>query len=320
MKRAIVTGASGFIGANLTRRLLQDGHDVHLLLREGYLRWRIEDIFKDVQIHIIDLNDKAGIENVIKSIHPELIFHIAAYGNYSWQNNLDQIIQTNFIGTINLLEACLKVGFEAFVNTGSSSEYGLKNYPPPEYDSLEPNSYYAVTKASAALFCRYSAQKYKAHITTLRLYSVYGPYEEPERLIPTLIINGLNGKLPPLVNPGIARDFVYIDDVIDAYLLSALKKEKEFGAIYNIGSGIQVTIRELVETAMRVLKINVSPQWGSMQNRDWDTSVWIANNNEAGRKLGWKTNNTIEQGLSKTVDWLCNNPQYLNLYIERINK
>ena len=85
-----------------------------------------EDIKKDVRIHIMNLNDKTETENLIKTIKPEWIFHLAANGNYSWQNDLDKIIQTNILGTINLVEACLKVGFETFVNTGSSSEYGFK--------------------------------------------------------------------------------------------------------------------------------------------------------------------------------------------------
>jgi nucleoside-diphosphate-sugar epimerase len=319
MKRVVITGASGFIGANLTRSLLQDGHEVHLLMREEYTHWRIEDIKKDVRIHIMNLNDKTETENLIKTIKPEWIFHLAANGNYSWQNNLEKIIQTNILETINLVEACLNAGFEAFVNTGSSSEYGFKDHPPSEYDWLEPNSYYAVAKASATLFCRYSAQKNRANISTLRLYAVYGPYEDPRRLLPTLIIKGLKGLFPPLVNQNIVRDFVYIDDVIDAYQFAAKKSGQEYGAVYNVGSGVQTTLQNVIEVAKQVMKITDVPHWGSMSDRDWDTSIWIADNQEIKSKLGWRPKYSFENGFHKMVNWFCNNPSILEYYRNQID-
>jgi len=170
------------------------------------------------------------------------------------------MIRTNVIGTVNLLQSCLETGFEAFVNTGSSSEYGFKNAPPAENEWLEPNSHYALTKAFATMFCRYTASSTGAHVTTLRLYSVYGPFEEPTRLIPTIITKGLGNQLPPLVQPQMARDFVYVDDVVEAYLAAATFSGKEPGAVYNVGTGRQTTIAQVVELDRRVLKINAEPQ------------------------------------------------------------
>src|SRR5574341_2110821 len=161
MKRVIVTGATGFVGANLTRRLLRDGYRIDLLVRPGFSPWRIEDIRNDVQLHRIDLENAEDLERVVESIRPDWIFHLAAHGAYPSQTDLRRMVQTNINGTINLAEACLKVGFESFVNTGSSSEYGFKHHPPSESECLEPNSYYAVSKAAATLFCRYAAQRQK---------------------------------------------------------------------------------------------------------------------------------------------------------------
>jgi len=160
-----------------------------------------------------------------------------------------QMMETNIVGTVNLLEACLAIGFEAFVNIGSPSEYGLKAQAPSETEWLDPNSYYAVSKSSATLLCRYTANAHNLHIPTLRLFSVYGPYETPTRLIPTLIIKGLNKQLPPLVNPNIARDLVYIDDVVEAYLLAAYLKTEDQGAVYNVGTGRQLILQEIVHIA-----------------------------------------------------------------------
>ena len=206
--------------------------------------------------------------------------------------------ESNIIGTINLVEACLKTGFEAFVNTGSSSEYGFKDSAPSETEWLEPNSHYAVTKASASLFCRYTAQSQGIHMPTLRLYSVYGPLESSNRLLPKLITLGLEGKLPPLVSPETAHDFVYIDDVIDAYILAAKTPSQEPGAIYNVGTGVQIPLREVVEVARRVMGITVEPVWGSMPSRQWDTDKWVADNRKIEKALGWRPRQHIRGGVS----------------------
>jgi nucleoside-diphosphate-sugar epimerase len=314
MKRAIVTGATGFVGANLARRLLQDGHEIHLLVRSGYSPWRIKAIRDDVCLHEVYLGDEEAVANVVGSIHPDWVFHLAAYGAYSWQTDVRQMVQTNIIGTINLVQACLQTGFEAFINTGSSSEYGFKDHAPSEKEWLEPNSDYAVTKASATLFCRYMAQALNVRLVTLRLYSVYGPYEEPTRLIPTLIIRGLRGELPPLVNPNVARDYVYVEDVTEAYLLAASKAEQELGAVYNIGTGRQTSIREVVMIAQRTMNIAVEPQWGSMPDRKWDTSVWLADKRAAREALGWQPRYTFDQGFRETVNWFVANPEVVKFY------
>ncbi|MFN8563874.1 MAG: NAD-dependent epimerase/dehydratase family protein, partial [Anaerolineae bacterium] len=218
MKRVLITGATGFVGANLARRLLSEGHEIHALVRPAFRSWRIDAIRDDLRLHTLDLADAEAVQQVVAQIRPEWVFHLAVHGAYSDQTSIPDMISTNIVSTVNLVEACLQSGFEAFINTGSSSEYGFKDHPPAENEWLEPNSVYAVTKASATLYCRMVAQTRRVNVTTLRLYSVYGAYEEPTRLIPTLVAHGLRGRLPPLVNPEIARDFVYADDVNDAYL------------------------------------------------------------------------------------------------------
>ncbi len=314
MKKVLITGASGFVGNNLARFLLSRGHEAHLLLREGHAQWRLKDILGDVRVHIADLCDPDGLAEAVKSARPEWIFHLAAHGAYSSQIDAARIVQTNIMGAVNLVQACLRTGFEVFVNTGSSSEYGFKDHAPTEKEWVDPNSYYAVAKASATLFCRYTARSLGVRIPTLRLYSVYGPYEEPTRLMPTLIVNGLEGRLPPLVNPKIARDFIYVNDVTSAYLLAATVESDDPGAVYNIGSGIQTSIAEVVETARRSLSITTEPEWGSMKDRIWDTDTWVCDNRLAAEQLGWRPNDSFEKGFRKMVDWFCQNPEIVGRY------
>jgi nucleoside-diphosphate-sugar epimerase len=314
MKRVILTGASGFIGANLAEKLIRDGHHVHLLLREGYKTWRLENLLPNAQVHVVNFLSRESLIDLVKSIRPDWIFHLAAFGAYSWQDNSTEAINTNYLSTVNLLEAGLTAGFEAFINTGSSSEYGFKNHAPAEDEYLEPNSYYAVTKAAATLFCRHTAQSTQKPIFTLRLYSVYGAYEEPKRLIPAMVLKGLQGEYPPLVDAGIARDFIHIEDVVRAYLFVAKSGGVlPPGEVYNVGTGKQTSIQDVVEVAQDIFKIKKQPVWGSMPNRSWDTPVWMADN----RKLcaaNWKPQFEFRDGFQKTIDWFKQNQSLVDRF------
>jgi dolichol-phosphate mannosyltransferase len=313
----LVTGGSGFVGANLVRRLLREGHEVHLLLRGGHQEWRLADVRDAVQVHAADLADADALARLLANVRPDWVFHLATYGAYPAQTDVGQMVETNLTGTINLVEACLRVGVEAFVNTGSSSEYGYKAHAPSETEWLEPNSHYAVTKAAATQYCRYVARARSVRLSTLRLYSVYGPYEEPTRLLPTLAVRGLAGELPPLAEPAIARDFVHVDDVVTAYLLAAACAAQELGAVYNVGTGTQTTLRQAVRVARAVLAIPRAPRWGSMANRRWDTTRWVADNRQARRVLGWQPAYSFEQGFRALVCWFQEHSDLVRWYAER---
>ena len=276
-----MTGAGGFVGANLVRRLLADGHDVVALVRPGGDAWRLHGL------------DVERVEADVREAVPagfELVFHLAAHGAYSWQEDEAAIRDTNIRGTANALTAGRRV-----VVAGSSSEYGLKQHAPSEDEPLEPNSPYAAAKAEA------SALALARGAVVLRLYSAYGPWEEPNRLIPTLLARGLAGELPPLVSPLVARDFVHVDDVSEAFVRAA---EAPSGRVYNVGSGRQTTVQEVVEATCRVLGLDAEPAWGSMANRTWDTETWVANPQRIGEDLGWEARIGLEQGLARTLEWL----------------
>jgi nucleoside-diphosphate-sugar epimerase len=308
MKRVIVTGATGFVGANLARRLLSDGHEVHLLVRPNYQPWRIEEIRPEVRLHELHLHDAEATARMVSTIRPDWVFHLAVHGAYSWQTDWEQMVRTNIQGTMSLVSACLNTGFEAFVNTGSSSEYGFKDHAPAESEPIEPNSHYAVTKAAATMFCRHTAQSRQVHLPTLRLYSVFGPYEDPGRLLPTLIMRGLKGELPPLADPNVARDFVYVDDVVGAYLLAADVRTNEWGPIYNVGTSVQTTLRDAVGVARQVLNIGAEPVWNTTPNRSWDANVWVSDNRKIRAQLGWQPRSTFAVGFRLMVDWFRQGP------------
>ena len=303
MKRVLITGASGFVGANLALRMLEDGHRVCLLLREESNTWRLDEKLDQFETIKLDLLDFDAVSKAVADFKPDWVFHLAVSGAYSWQTDWKKIVDTNLTSTISLVEACAKTGFECFINTGSSSEYGFFDHAPSENEAVEPNSYYAITKVAATNTCRYVAERDKLRIPTLRLYSVYGPYEDPRRLMPTLIRKGMAGELPPLVDPSIARDYIYIDDVVDAFLKTARRTDYEPGAVFNVGTGIQTTIEEIVDIAREELSIEAEPNWGSMDNRVWDSSVWVANIDKIEDVLDWHPKVSVKEGFKRFVQW-----------------
>jgi nucleoside-diphosphate-sugar epimerase len=299
--RFLVTGASGFVGANLVRRLVSDGHEVHVLLRPEHRAWRLAGV-DAMHVHPVDLVDRARVLEAVRSIRPTHVFHLAAYGAYSSQTGFSRMVDVNLMGTVGLLDACAEIGVEAFVYTGSSSEYGYKDHPPREDEFLEPNSHYAITKAAATHYCQLVARKLDFNAIAVRLYSIYGPYEEPTRLIPTLIAHGLRGTLPPLVSPATARDFVHVDDAVDALICLAEHSPRR-GAVYNLCSGVQTSMDTVVETARRLMGITVEPVWSSMQQRSWDTDIWVGSPAALEKEIGWRSKIDFATGLQRTIDW-----------------
>jgi len=308
-RRVLVTGGAGFVGANLVRRLILDGHDVHTLLTPVRSYWRLQDIAGGHTPHYLDLADLPAVVSLLADLRPQWIFHLATYGAYPAQNDFDLSLRTNVVATAGLVQAALREGFESFVVAGSSSEYGTKDHPPRESDGLDPLSYYAATKAAATILSRQLARSYSANLEILRLYSVYGPFEEPTRLIPSIIAESWNNRLPPLVSPDAAHDFVFVGDVVDAFVRCAERTNHTPGAIYNVSTGIQLSLREVIDVARDVLKVVAEPDWGSMPSRPWDASIWRGDSSSLQERTGWHPSFSFQEGFTQTVEWFEARPE-----------
>lgn len=305
MARALVTGAEGFLGANLVRHLTGAGHETIAATRPGGSSWRLEEVANDVRLVPLDLCDTTAIERTVAATKPQWLFHLAAHGAYSWQTDIATMISVNIGATAALLAAARAAEVHAFVNTGSSSEYGFKARAPREDEWLEPNSYYAVTKAAGTHLTGLAAADGLPAVT-LRLYSLYGPWEDPGRLVPALVREATRGKLPSLVGPDTARDFVYVEDCCEALLLAA--QRRDLSATLNVGSGAQTRLEELVEIARRVLDVMMPPEWSTMEGREWDTNVWVSDPGAAYEQLGWRASTSLADGLARTAAWLRERP------------
>jgi nucleoside-diphosphate-sugar epimerase/glycosyltransferase involved in cell wall biosynthesis len=298
----VVFGAGGFIGANLVRSILEHRQDVYAVTSKPFIPWRLDDI---APAHILHCNitKRNQLENLFNEHRFKTIFDLAAYGAYSKQSDVQLTYETNFIGLLNLLEIASQFSIRAFVHAGSSSEYGLNAAAPKEDAPLSPNSHYAVTKASAAHMIKYYGTVKEMPVTNLRYYSIYGAFEEPDRLIPRLIEMGMKKAYPPLVQPDISRDFVFIDDALLATLLSANNIEHVSGKSLNIASGSKTTIRDIAATVKDIFGIDKNPEWGDFPNRKWDLSEWYGDAELAQQLIGWKNETNLHDGLVSTLEW-----------------
>lgn len=310
--KSFITGATGFVGANLVRRLLREGHEVNVLVRKNSPFWRIKELSDDVRIHEADLRNGAEIQKVIRSVRPNIIYHLATFGGFASQTDTQAIMEANFLGTVNLLRACEMVGFDYFVNTGSSSEYGIKTKPMRESEVLEPLGDYGVAKAAATLFCQAEYKTKGVPVVTLRLFSPYGPWDDPRRLIPYVIACLLRNKRPQLSSSASVRDYIYIDDVIECYL--KVTKYSEFaGQVINVGSGNQISIGDVASIIEQRLGSNSMSVWGKRSLQRAEPEIWTADIEKAKTLLNWKPKIGIEEGLNSTIEWMR---EHLNYYLE----
>ena len=296
------------MGSNLLRRIIKEisPQKAHILLRKKTDTWRIKDLLKEVPVHTADLREEKETDELLRKVKPRTIFHLAAHGTYPYQQYDErEIMETNILCTFNLMMSAMKFGFDVFVNTGTSSEYGINQKPMKERDLLKPITAYGVSKSWATLYGTYFAFIKKAPIVTLRLFGVYGFYESRGRLIPNIILSIINGEKLMLNKPWFKRDFVFIEDVVDAYILAARRPTS--GLVLNIGSGKQTSIKEVFSFLRNIMKVDLEPVWNKSRTDSADSNRRIADIKLAGKELGWKPKTGLDEGLRKTADWFRKN-------------
>jgi len=301
-KRTFVTGAAGFVGANLVRALLQRGAEVHGLVQERTDLWRLAEIKSRIQLHRGDLLNRESLSHALAQARPNAVFHLGVYGAYPIQIEPDKILSTAVLGTLNLLHAAKEAGAEVVVNAGSSSEYGRKDHAMREDEALEPNTYYGIAKAAQTMLSQYFSGSEGLPIITLRLFSVYGPFESPRRLLPTLIARALKGQNIELADASIARDFIYVADAVAAFLAAAEKPELS-GEIINVGSGMQHTLKDAFDAVIAATKSSSKAKSNAYPARSFDTKTWVADTTKLKALLGLSPRHSLADGVSNMVKW-----------------
>lgn len=298
----LILGGSGFIGANLLRRLLASRTDVVGTVFSGD-SWRLSGIPAG-HITYLNLQDPLSLTTVLQRVRPKTIFDCSSFGAYSFEEDAERIHATNYQSFIRIMEQVADYDLAAYVHAGSSSEYGLNAAGPAETETLIPNSHYAVSKAATSQAIAYYGKVRGLPIVNLRLYSIYGPYEDSSRLIPVLCEHTLRGELPTFARPEVSRDFVHVDDTVEAFLDAAIGMSNDVaGESFNIGSGEQTTLADLAGLAGRLFDIAQPPQFHAGAGRAWDVDNWYANPDKAKRVLGWSARIPLTTGLAQTQAW-----------------
>jgi len=306
--RVAVTGAAGFIGSTLTDRLLEKDHEVVAIdnfddYYSGKMRFLEPHVgSKNFQLHEIDILDT---EKMMKALHGvETVFHLAAQAGVRISvKDPMRSHNANTTGTLSLLLAAKDAGVKRVVNSSSSSVYGnAKSLPVREDDNIVPVSPYAASKLAAEHYCRLFSELYGLETISLRYFTVYGPRQRPDMAIRIFTDRALKGLRPQIYGNGKqTRDFTYVDDVVDAIQRCAVCEDPK-GRPLNICSSRTVTVNQVVREILRATeREDLTPEYLPAQLGDVD-HTWGDSTN-ARTLLGWQAKVSIEEGISRFVEW-----------------
>jgi nucleoside-diphosphate-sugar epimerase len=278
MRKILVTGSSGFVGANLVKGLLAES-DVELygIARSPTEAWRLNKLMQEFkEIGQFSLNDREKVFNCIERFKPEIVYHLATYGGFPGQVDQDQMIRSNLQATMHILDASIAHGVGTFINTGSSSEYGLKDSPMKESDVCEPVNFYGITKLAATNYCTMLGKTSRTKVCTLRLFSPYGQLEDPSRLYPSIVESLSKNERPRLSRPHSVRDFIEVEKVVQVYK-DIVNAHFSSGDIINVASGKQQTLDDFYRgIAAKLGKSHIEPIWGEAPPRANEPRMWQA--------------------------------------------
>ncbi len=294
----LVAGASGFLGVNLCRGFGEDGWEVHGIVRDPDGGIRRRALEGRVEIHPADLLDRRRVGEIVSSIRPDVIVNAAAAPSPRTNDPIEEVLAGTVVTLSSLLDAAGEHDIGRFLHLGSSTEYGPRDRPLREDDALRPRTVRGVTKAAATLL----AFSRGLPVTVLRPFSVYGPWEHPGRLIPTTIRAALKGRRLPLTGPGLVRDLVFVEDVVEACLRAAVHPVV-VGEVFNIGTGVETANEAVVSMISEIIGRPIEIEIGTVPPRPTDARRWCADIGIARAILGWQPRHDLGSGLRKTVDW-----------------
>lgn len=305
--RVLVVGSNGFIGSNLVRRLRDDGKDTIALVRPGgnLSRLRAQGIQDYLEC---DIKDLPSINKVLREEHPDIVVHLATrYVVQHRPEEVAEITMTNVVGTINILEAIRAEGNIGLINTSSCFVYSPKNSPLLESDPLDPFNLYALTKLQAEEACRFYSSHYGLGIVNLRLFPPYGPGDNARKMIPSFIRSLLAGAAPMMTKGEQRWDYIFIDDVINAYVkvLDSFEELSKRGfESYNIGTGDTTSVRSIGEMILELMGSKIEPLWGALPERSRELTYLCSNIDKVKKAIDWAPLISLREGLISTIEWL----------------
>ncbi len=301
--RTLITGATGFIGSHMLAPLVEQGHEVWSL--ERYLTGRyVLGADRGARSVFSNLKDHFSVRQVVREVQPDIVVHLASISPVSYSyDHPNEVMEANYIGTINLAEACLREvpHFRQFLFASTSETYGNGPVPKTEETSQNPNSPYSVSKLAAEKYVLYMRDAYRLPVTVLRPFNTYGRKDNTHFVVERTIVQMLRGQTVRLGSAAPVRDLLYVDDHVRAYL-SCLGNPKAIGEVLNFSTGRGVSVGTLVRLLREMTGFQGEVVWDSIPQRPLDIDVLVGDSSKAERILGWRPQVPLEEGLRLTVD------------------
>ena len=313
-QKILVTGAGGFVGSHLVQRLVGAGAKVRAFVRYnsrndwGMLDYLPKEILDELEVITGDLRDSHAINNAVRSM--DIIFHLGSLIAipYSYVHPRE-VIETNVMGTLNVLAAAREMGVSKIIHTSTSEVYGTAQYVPiDEGHPLKGQSPYSASKIGADKITESYQHSWNLPVAIIRPFNIYGPRQSTRAVIPTIITQALSGSKIFLGSLNTTRDFTYIDDTIEAFIRVA-ESSKSLGEVINIGSNFEISIADIAQRLIDIIgktrEITVDKK--RLRPRDSEVERLWCDNSKAKHLLGWEPKIPLEEGLRKTIDWFSDN-------------
>lgn len=297
--RVLITGGAGFVGSQLARRAVAEGHDVIALVRADTDRWRLRDIEGRLTVAVCDLHDREAVERAIGTSRPELCVHLAWRGSPGDGRPATDNV-SSLMASLELVRALATARCPRFVATGTCFEYAEAQRPHVEDDPVGPRDLYAMCKSAcftiASELCRIEGIR----MAWPRIFYTYGPYESPFRLVSSVIVALLEGRPIATTRGEQIRDYLHVEDVADA--IWAIARSTFTGPV-NVASGMPVTVGEVVRELGQMLGRPELIRIGDLPYRPNEPMTIKADVRLLRERIGWTPRYGLRQGLTQTVDW-----------------
>jgi nucleoside-diphosphate-sugar epimerase len=306
--RCLVTGASGFLGSHLVRKLLGEGHEVLAVVRRSSDLWRISDLAHELRLAYAPLNNLQLIAEDIQAYRPETVFHLAWTGGNSrrYLNDASQVFD-NVPGSLELMRLAHQAGCSQYVFLGSVVEYGPCHIPVRETDIPEPGNLYGLAKLTTLRLSEALCAQFGMRFCGVRLFWAYGPMDEPLRMIPSVINNLLAGKRPSLTPGEQLWDFLYVEDAVRA--LVALAQSDSVSGVFNLGSGAPLTIRNMVTQIRDAIDPALDLGFGDVPYPPGQVMHLEADISRLKAATGWTPEISLPEGIRRTLAWYKSHTQ-----------
>ncbi|MDR3574715.1 MAG: SDR family NAD(P)-dependent oxidoreductase [Anaerolineaceae bacterium] len=318
-QRILVTGAGGFIGSHLVEQLVQSGASLRAFVRynsrrdPGLLRQLPAALLSQVELFPGDLRDEDAVRQAVQGC--QTVFHLGALISipYSYLHPRE-VADVNLIGTLNVLTACRDLGVQRLIHTSTSEVYGTaRRVPIDESHPLQGQSPYSATKIAADKLAESFFDTYNLPVITVRPFNTFGPRQSARAVIPTIITQALTQSVLRLGNLDSTRDFTYVSDTVAGFIHAALAPAGCLGQAFNLGTGQEVSIAQLVEIVFEKIGRRLEIEQDSQRLRPVNSEVQrlLSDNTLARRQLAWQPLVSLPQGLDLTIAWIRD---HLDLY------